>query len=123
MSLTDKDKQIWQAYTKGVTPLGKPPQIAPVQTAAPVRVATHRVAPFMDLHGETLQSAWQSVRHHVEHLKHEVKHMTVVTGKSGQIRQEFPSWLVTMPGVQKVESINGGGAFRVHFKKTRHNKK
>lgn len=47
------------------------------------------------------------------------KGITVVTGKSGPICREFPLWMEGHPSVRDVEELNGGGAFRVRFKKAK----
>jgi hypothetical protein len=39
----------------------------------------------------------------------------VITGRSGAIRREFLFWVDENPSLRSVETLNGGGAFRLHL--------
>ena len=124
MSLSDKDKQIWQSYVKDVTPLHHDlvkPDVVPRIKKQPEDVC--RVNGLMDLHGLTLQQAHVSVHEQLNAHHNTLRYMTVVTGKSGQMSKEFPHWLENHAHVHRLESLNDGGAFRIWFKKTRHKQK
>jgi DNA-nicking Smr family endonuclease len=48
----------------------------------------------IDLHGFTVQEAYEYVFENLEFYESDgLKEVEVVTGKSGQIRKEFPNWL------------------------------
>lgn len=120
MSLSDKDKQIWQEFTRSVQPL-KADKHVPV-SCVPAQVhITHDHMPrhTLDLHGMTLAQAYQAVQHHVQQGVHAYAYVTIITGKSGIMQGELPDWVRNMQGIRMCEPINGGGAFRISFKKTR----
>jgi DNA-nicking Smr family endonuclease len=72
----------------------------------------------LDLHGYTVQAAYEETRQFLQAARFQkYKHVTIVTGLSGQIRQEFRYWLQNIDYVREVSEINGGGAFKVKFKK------
>lgn len=75
-----------------------------------------------DLHGMTVQDAHMLTLSQIDDLKHTHKYVTFITGKSGIMNQEFTHWLDENPQVRKVDVINGGGAYRVWFKKVRQKK-
>lgn len=67
-----------------------------------------------DLHGMTVQAASGRASAYVaEASRLGIKKVTVITGKSGQIRQEFPTWMELNTLVQSISEANGGGAFTV----------
>lgn len=72
-----------------------------------------------DLHGMTISEAHDLTMNQIDHLKNSHKYVTFITGKSGIMNQEFTHWLDGNPQVRKVDVINGGGAYRVWFKKVR----
>lgn len=124
MSLSDKDKQIWQEFTWSVQPL-KADRHVPV-TCVPIKVPiTHDHMPrhTLDLHGMTLAQAYDAVSNMVQQGVHNYSYVTVITGKSGVMQGELPDWVGRMQGIRMCEPINGGGAFRISFKKTRHKHK
>ncbi len=110
-----KDDDIWKAYTRGVTPIKRraiePPGKAPRPVVLP------RGDRYLDLHGMTLNEAWQAVKDHVLDTALDGRKKTlVVTGFSGAIRREFPRWLEAMPRVREATPTHGDGAFvlRLH---------
>jgi DNA-nicking Smr family endonuclease len=70
----------------------------------------------VDLHGYTVQRAYRIVMDLIEN-RGSRKAITIVTGKSGQIRREFPLWVECHPAVREVEELSSGGAFRIRFRK------
>jgi DNA-nicking Smr family endonuclease len=84
--LTTEDAEVWKAYTDGM---------------ASSRVCRMPIVAFraevqstrLDLHGYSLQSAWTMFNEFVEsHHGAGSRSVTVVTGESGAMRLEFPSW-------------------------------
>ena len=70
---------------------------------------------FIDLHGMTVQGAFDHCRRLLTY--HEMngdKKVIVITGKSGQIRKEFPNWLDTWKYTGKVADHDG--SFTVFLK-------
>lgn len=119
MSLSEKDKQLWQAFTKSVQPLHcaqVTPAPQPLQRARDVKP---RPTPstLLDLHGETLASAHAAALAHVDPLHAHHKRVTIITGKSGEMSTHMPKWLEHLPHVRQVDTLPGGGAFKVWLRK------
>ena len=109
------DSDVWCAYIKGVVPLGR-------RAIAPASPHTQRaVGPSLghtlDLHGLTLTDAHAKTVELLSTGCYRFRYVTIITGLSGAIRQEFLQWIDGYPMVQRIETINGGGGFRVHFRK------
>jgi DNA-nicking Smr family endonuclease len=74
----------------------------------------------IDLHGLTVNEAFERVRNVITTAKHSgLREITIITGKSGVIRKEFPHWVARGEDVREVKELHGGGSFLVKFKKTR----
>jgi hypothetical protein len=109
------DNDVWCAYIKGVTPLGKR-AIAPPSPHSQ-RAVEPTLGHTLDLHGLTLTDAHAKTVELLSHGCYRFRYVTIITGLSGAIRQEFLQWIDGYPMVQRIETINGGGGFRVHFRK------
>ncbi len=118
------DQQLWCQFTQDVQPLKKTGVVPVSMTKSITHAKPHpHVHHTLDLHGMTLAQAYQAVQHHVQQGVHAYAYVTIITGKSGIMQGELPDWVRNMQGIRMCESINGGGAFRISFKKTRHKKK
>lgn len=119
MSLSDKDRELWRMAMKDVKPFYHD-HVAPV--SLPVFAA--KLPPpqrhTWDLHGMTVRQAHELTLQQINQLQHTYRFATFITGKSGQMNQEFRHWLEGNPHVRNIEVSNDGGAYRVWFKKTRH---
>lgn len=104
------DHHLWDAIKRSVTPLDTP---SPRQGQA--YIPTYSVfGTLLDLHGKTVAGAHEEFRTFIDAAFYgKAKRVTVVTGKSGQIRREFPSWAALHPRVRRIVELNGGGAFEV----------
>ncbi len=124
MSFTHRDQQLWYKFTQDVQPLKKS-SVVPVSMTNFMTHAKphHHVNHTLDLHGMTLAQAYDAVHNHVQQGHQTHAYVTVITGKSGVMQGELPDWVRNMQGIRMCEPINGGGAFRISFKKTRHKKK
>jgi DNA-nicking Smr family endonuclease len=71
----------------------------------------------MDLHGASLASAHEAALAHVDQSKFHHKHVMIITGKSGPMSSHMPRWLDHLPHVKQVDTLPGGGAFRVWLRK------
>ena len=119
MALTDRDRELWRAAMKDVKPLDKNSVVTSQPRASVVTKPEIRQHHTWDLHGMTLKEAHQHTLSQIEQQHQDWRFVTFVTGKSGQMRHEFESWLSTNPHVKSVESTNDGGAYRVWFKLSR----
>lgn len=112
--LTPDEKELWMRVTTTVTALGdnrRPAIDAPFQFLNPIP------AWVLDLHGLTVWNAFQETKSFVEKAYFaQVRRVTVITGRSGVIRDEFVEWVSRYP-VQRYELLNGGGAFRLFINK------
>lgn len=109
------DQQVWDFVKTSVTPLGQP---EPPQKGSPVAPPSAMVSRRIDFHGMTLQEAHRAFNDWTDGLRvANVSNAVAITGKSGEIRREFPSWSHNHRFVRHIEELNGGGAFRVFVKR------
>ena len=119
---TSEEIELWLQVMNGTAkierqPLSQPPQARPPKPR-PQPVPSRTV----DLHGLTLAQAHDRILAQLDLWKGLTRSLVFVTGKSGLIRQEFSRWLQHHSAVSRIETLNGGGAFRVYYHKTRLNK-
>lgn len=77
---------------------------------------------YIDLHGLTIQTAFQKTNDFlVSHSTIGTKVVTIITGKSGKINDEFPYWCSNFPFIRECTPIKDSrgnfGSFMVYFKK------
>lgn len=70
----------------------------------------------LDLHGLTVDDAYRAT---VEFIRDSGgrSSLTIITGKSGQIKQEFPRWVEGIPKVHSITAKCDGGAYTVRVLK------
>ena len=128
------DFHLWERVKRTVTPLHEKPFVTecreklsrgwdwlvrpeawehePVQTLPDFPV--HKC---LDLHGMTIQQAHEEAVAYVRDAYWEgAREVTIVTGRSGDIRREFPTWMRLHERVRSFDTINGDGAFKVRIK-------
>lgn len=73
----------------------------------------------IDLHGCTLQEAYSKVAQIIEECYYnEEKSIQFITGRSGEMRREFPMWVENNSKVRECyEVARGGGLFSVRLRK------
>jgi DNA-nicking Smr family endonuclease len=73
----------------------------------------------LDLHGMTLADAHRASLEHVYQAKQagDYRYVTIITGLSGQICEEFPRWFENHAFVRSVKALRGGGAWEIWLKK------
>ena len=124
MGISKQDQELWQLMMRDTLPLNTPHVIAP-----PPRLAKRQSTVdnphhhTWDLHGMTLGEGYQFSLDKIHDQQGNYKFVTFITGKSGQMNQEFVHWLDQNPHVRKVEPTNNGGAYKVWFRKTRQKNK
>lgn len=121
------DLDVWQAVIKTVQPLSqeaKKKAVIPMPLkvyAAPTRFLQN----ILDLHGLTLQEAYESVRTFVSlHQTKGSRVILIITGKgiqgNGKIKKEIPFWFETPFFREKIKEfkwINNGGTLEIQLKK------
>lgn len=108
-----EDARLWAHVRRGVIPLGEPcPGERPLDAVRPPG--------GIDLHGDTVQRAYERVRETVAEARAAGRReLVVVTGRSGRINAEFPVWAARDPDVRALEPLRGGGAYRIRLRKAR----
>jgi dsDNA-specific endonuclease/ATPase MutS2 len=109
------DMKLWTLVKKTITPLGQPRPSQPTSMAISFSYGENYTA--LDLHGYTIQEAHSRVQSFIDRAAYAgQKGVTIITGKSGGIRKEFPTWAMLHSKVRSIEELNGGGAFYVKLK-------
>lgn len=70
----------------------------------------------IDLHGLTVHDAHQETRRFLDDSRARgIRDVTIITGRSGGIRDEFERWMESS-GVRRVEPLRNGGSYRVRLR-------
>ncbi len=86
-------------------------------TTSPPKPVVPSQPTTLDLHGMTLQEAHRATLDFIAGSGSHKK-LTIITGKSGQIRQEFERWLEGIAKIHSVKPKCDGGAFTVRILKS-----
>lgn len=109
--MTEDDMRLWERVCATVRKLGeKVAPSAPPPFVAPLPDGERN---YIDLHGLTVDEAYRATVEFLEDTN--LKVVLIITGKSGQIRQEFPHWMEVL-GYRYI-MVNGDGAFRINTKR------
>ena len=134
--MTPEDFKYWAQFITGIAPLKRKKG---EQTVKPVLKERLKIKPrtektvsyFLDLHGFTIQEAYDTVLRFLNlHFALSSKSIVVITGKGlkgeGKIKKEISLWFETekfKEKISKYETENGGGAIRIYLKKQKELKK
>ena len=127
--LSESDISLWESIKKNLKPLVSGRVKEP--RSFPKRLRVHAVPErtlmtTLDLHGLTVEEAYQTLKRFVSvHVREESRLITVVTGKGspqkeGLIHHEIQHWLETSffkDKIQAVRWLNGGGALEIRLKR------
>ena len=119
-NLSDQERELWSRITKDVAPLDRSP-VSPLEPLPITRVSAPRSVPqgpVLDLHGLTLHDAFVQSKAHIENAYGRFRYVVIITGLSGQIHDEFPSWVTGHRLVRSINSLRGGGAWEIWLKKS-----
>jgi DNA-nicking Smr family endonuclease len=113
--ITEQDIAEWNNY---ITKLWSKPE-----TFFKPNKARQDEQQILDLHGMTIQTAFNKTRQFVQrHYDIGSKLITVITGKSGKIADEFPYWLNNLPCIHSYEQLEDSrgqsGAYIIRLKKS-----
>lgn len=117
--LSQGDKDLWMSAmreTKSFAPVDLSPSSFP---RLALRERPIETVATVDLHGMTVQDAHAAVIQHLDIWRTRAKFVSFITGQSGAIRREFAHWMQQYAAVRRIEPMNGGGAFKVYFKKVK----
>jgi dsDNA-specific endonuclease/ATPase MutS2 len=119
MENNNEDLDAWKQATNNVHPLGT--KQMPSMKDRPVYTTPVREVLGYDLHGMTVQQAFDhTIKLCSRAYNYHMDKITIITGKSGQIRREFESWLDNPQLSQYVRfcrAQSSGGSFVVYMKK------
>lgn len=115
-NISKEDLNVWNTY---ITKLYNTPEYQFVPKKAQKDEPT-----MLDLHGMSVQQAFDKtnsfLRRHFD-LRNNV--VTIVTGKSGKINEEFVYWCNNLPFVNEIEALTDSygqcGAYIIRLKKSR----
>ena len=126
------DLTLWAEIKRTIKPLLGMRSVEP--TPFPKRLRVYAPPPrelqdTLDLHGLTVQEAYQALRHFITlHVRQNTRRIVVITGKGsphkeGLIHHEIQNWLDAPFFAEKITGVrwlNGGGALEIRL---RHRKK
>ncbi|MBQ7412704.1 MAG: Smr/MutS family protein [Alphaproteobacteria bacterium] len=127
--LSSDELSLWENIKKTLKPLLNRQVREPVSFPKRLRVngVPERVLmTTLDLHGLTVQEAYQTLRRFLMiHCRENTKNVTIITGKGskekeGLIHREIKNWLDTPFFQEKIIAakwLNGGGALELHLRR------
>lgn len=111
--LTDAEKKLWEDFTNGVNLKSSDTVALPASATRP-QVQDISFSSVLDLHHYTIQQAYETSNAHIEQAFYlGIRKVQHITGKSGQISQEFETWALRHPRVRKIKKQNDGGAWLI----------
>jgi DNA-nicking Smr family endonuclease len=115
--LSEEEMRLWKSVTEGMTEIT--PNVVPYE-APRTRPQVQDISfnAVLDLHNLTIQQAYEASNRHLEEAFYlSIRKVQHITGKSGQISQEYETWARLHPRVRKIEKQNDGGAWKIWLKK------
>ncbi len=122
--MSDKENYLWEEYIKKVKPLFKGTNN--VIPTVPPCLRVHRaergnIKYELDLHGLTLEEAYQTVKlFFTIHVHHNTQKIRIITGKgiqgTGKIKNEISLWLETpffRDKIRELKWLNDGGVLEI----------
>lgn len=110
--IDEEGKRLWGRVCETVRRLGS--NLTPEEWRAQYETSWDYEPSLLDLHGMTVREAYAATRQFIAETTH--REVIIVTGLSGQIREEFPEWIALSKRVQGSTILNGGGAFRIRLR-------
>lgn len=99
-SLTQEDQTTWDKYIDKV-------YSSPEAKFNPKKGRDKSLKSILDLHGMTIQHAFNSVRLFIEeHWSEGSTQVIIITGKSGKIAEEFDAWCNNLLQIRKIEPLS-----------------
>jgi hypothetical protein len=115
--LTESERKLWEDFTNGVK-LQSSDIVPDSKPAIRPQVQDISFRSVLDLHNFTIQAAYDASNAHIEEAFYlgitKIQH---ITGKSGQISQEFETWASLHPRIRKIKKQNDGGAWLLWLKR------
>ena len=116
--LTSEEELLWTRVMDGAESIACPATPAELPNKR-VNVRDHSFRKTIDLHGMTLHDAYRKVQEYFDKAyDNREKTVIVITGRSGNIVEEFPCWANSHPKVKKIEMKSNKGSWKVWLEKT-----
>lgn len=110
--MKDEDKKLWEMFVNGTLRLNT---ITPEKLNS-VRCKISPISKVLDLHNYSVQDAYFLFGKFIEtHYEIASKKITVITGKSGQIRSEFETWAANNKQINAIKLKANGGSFTIQL--------
>ena len=108
----------WDKFCRDVKPLQKKETVVYHTTKKVKPNKRYYIDRKLDLHKKTIHEAYIEVDEYLEKAKEQsVKDVTIITGRSGPIREEFPKWMSQNTNVRDNSILKNQGSFSVKMKK------
>lgn len=111
--LTESDKKIWDMYCS------RSFEQRPI-ICSPKRygIKPYRYSKILDLHGKTVHDSYTMVIEFInEALYMNIDNVTIITGRSGQIKREFNHWMERFGNRIKSIKLVNEGSYLIKIKK------
>lgn len=96
--LSNDEQKLWLSYMEKLTSL---PAMVPCR---PVSKLNYK----LDLHNFTVHQAFLRCQDFIgQHIQQGSHYVTIITGRSGQIADEFPAWCRNIPAIKKIVPLDG----------------
>lgn len=127
------DLSLWKSLCQTFKPLAKNRMLQPVSFPKKLKVRRapeRELMSVLDLHGLTVEEAYQTLRRFILiHHRENTKLITVITGKGsphseGLIHKEISGWMEIPFFKEKINQtrwLNGGGALEIMLKRKKKN--
>lgn len=115
--LTTEEKELWDKTMSGSSLPFVPAEKSQKNILGNITKNIH-VPSTIDLHGYTVQQAYLKTKSHLENcFSSNKKSTTIITGRSGQIIQEFTQWLDKSLIIRKYQLLPNKGSWKIWLKK------
>jgi len=97
-TISTSDSKLWAAY---MDKLHSSPGLVQIKRGQDLKYK-------LDLHNLSVHQAYLKCEEFVgAHVRCGTQYVTIITGRSGQINDEFVQWCRNWPGVRKIEPLDG----------------
>lgn len=115
IGISEDDRMVWEKWVRGEIDI-------PMPVAIRSKRSQDRPRTKLDLHGLTLQQAWNATRVFLgDHYMAGSREIVIVCGKGGQIAQELSTWCINTGLVAScrpiMDSRGEHGAYRITLRK------
>lgn len=115
--LTQEEEDLWSRVMSGAETISCP-TATPETPRRKIVIRDHSFQKTIDLHGLYLNDAYKKTREYFDRAyENGEKTVTVITGRSGNILEEFPHWANSHSKVRRIELKPNKGSWKVWLEK------